>query len=342
MALKSKLMRGDERLEACLVSDPAHVLLGAVGAHVDRIQTAIIALDGATIDANERSAKRYGPSTAAAVKAYKQKRDIVNRRYQSRADDIVGKMTIARLDEEMALHEKQKTGSDTCALTGACPCDVRSDRPPASGASVVRRSLVGARPDDDDALKMQLALKASRTAVQQATQALHRLQLAILRSKLPLAPPLSPAEQKVNAAVIKWLNVDPRRPLLSLPTIGSAISLMVRSLGVRTSTGAIPDLRRVPDSFFAQVRGGDPDLGVECGESFFAFGGANCRRDVITHEFFHFLGVKHGGSALDQPTTRTNITTPAVSLDSADNLAQLVAEIVTPTGATDACARQNE
>jgi hypothetical protein len=63
---------------------------------------------------------------------------------------------------------------------------------------------------------------------------------------------------------------------------------------------------------------------------------------VITHEFFHFLGVKHGGSSLDGPTIRGNIKTTAQALDSADNLAQLVAEIVTPGGKTDACARAGE
>lgn len=63
---------------------------------------------------------------------------------------------------------------------------------------------------------------------------------------------------------------------------------------------------------------------------------------MITHEFFHFLGVNHGGGPPDKPTPRDKITTPAQALDSADNLAQLVAEIVTPGGKTDACARAFE
>lgn len=105
MTLHSRLFRNDLRLQACLVSDPAHVALGAVGDFVRRIQTALMWLDRAQINSFEIDLKRYGPSTAAAVLTYKKKRAIINRSYQSQADDIVGKMTIASLDQEMVQHE---------------------------------------------------------------------------------------------------------------------------------------------------------------------------------------------------------------------------------------------
>ena len=105
MPLRSKLFRGDPKLEACLVNDSAHIITGAVGPHVSKIHTALFATDGADVAAAELQAARYGPSTAAAVLAFKRKRDIVNRSYQTQADDIVGKMTIAALDGEMALGE---------------------------------------------------------------------------------------------------------------------------------------------------------------------------------------------------------------------------------------------
>jgi hypothetical protein len=44
----------------------------------------------------------YGSSTANGVLNYKRKRGIINRTYQTQADNIVGKMTIAALDAEMA------------------------------------------------------------------------------------------------------------------------------------------------------------------------------------------------------------------------------------------------
>jgi hypothetical protein len=87
MPLKSRLFRGDSKLEAAAVSDPAHITIGAKGDHV-------LVLDGA-----------YGHETAAAVLAYEQKRDIINRIYQTKADNIVGKMTMAALDDEMKKKE---------------------------------------------------------------------------------------------------------------------------------------------------------------------------------------------------------------------------------------------
>jgi hypothetical protein len=41
------------------------------------------------------------------VLGFKQRRDIVNRSYQSQADAIVGKMTMAALDSEMVEIEKR-------------------------------------------------------------------------------------------------------------------------------------------------------------------------------------------------------------------------------------------
>jgi peptidoglycan hydrolase-like protein with peptidoglycan-binding domain len=101
MPLRSRLFKNDPALEACAVSDPAHVKLGAVGDHVAKIQAVLEDADGLQIDPGEREAKRYGPSTAAAVLAYKKKRSIINRAYQSQPDDIVGKMTVAAMDEEL-------------------------------------------------------------------------------------------------------------------------------------------------------------------------------------------------------------------------------------------------
>jgi hypothetical protein len=97
--LKSTEFAGDAKLEACAVSDPAHVVPGSSGAHVGKIQAALIKVDGAIIDAGELAAKRYGPSTTRAVYQYKQKRSILN--YANQIDNIVGKKTIASLDGEL-------------------------------------------------------------------------------------------------------------------------------------------------------------------------------------------------------------------------------------------------
>ena len=97
MALKSRLFRGDPKLEAAAASHAAHIARGASGKHVLKIQLAVARLDGVPITQDSI----YGPKTAAAVLAYKQKRNIVNPSYQTSADDIVGIMTMAALDKEM-------------------------------------------------------------------------------------------------------------------------------------------------------------------------------------------------------------------------------------------------
>jgi hypothetical protein len=120
-----------------LVRDQAHILLGAAGDHVGKIQAALAALDDARIDDADLSAKTYGRSTASAVLAYKKKRRIINFSYQTQADDIVGKMTIAALDTEMAAYENRSLRRPSCGdPVGATAGGVRG----ASPASLVLQS----------------------------------------------------------------------------------------------------------------------------------------------------------------------------------------------------------
>lgn len=130
MALQSKLFSGDQKLEAAGQSNPAHIVQGAVGDHVGKIQWALILLDGDAIDEAELAAQRYGKSTAAAVLAFKKKRDIINRSYQQQADDIVGIMTMAELDREMRAIEQSST------MRGeGCRAAATSDDPEAARAA---------------------------------------------------------------------------------------------------------------------------------------------------------------------------------------------------------------
>jgi hypothetical protein len=106
MPLRSNLFADSRRLNGCLVDNAAHVQPGDVGEHVADIQIALKFIDGLAIDQNELLLRQYGPSTAAAVLAYKKKRKIINRAYQSAEDNIVGKMTIASLDQEMLSRQR--------------------------------------------------------------------------------------------------------------------------------------------------------------------------------------------------------------------------------------------
>jgi hypothetical protein len=116
--LVSSLMREDPNLQACLVNDSAHLTIGAQGRHVARVQMALFALDWLVIDKSEIRSQSYGSSTAAAVLSFKRKRGIINFSYQQTADNIVGKMTIARLDSEMVLWERGSRRLDICSC---CP-----------------------------------------------------------------------------------------------------------------------------------------------------------------------------------------------------------------------------
>lgn len=100
--LRSELFRRNTRLERCAVDHAQHVLLGNAGDFVSKIQEALVILDNAIFTGTDVSSQTYGAPTAEAVRAYKTARNIVNRAYQSTPDDIVGIMTITRMDKEMA------------------------------------------------------------------------------------------------------------------------------------------------------------------------------------------------------------------------------------------------
>ena len=122
MPLVSLLLRDEPRLQACLAADTAHVVPGATGRHVGLIQKALLVLEKARISAEELRSGLYGPTTTAAVLAYKRKRNIVNRAYQTTADNIVGKMTIAKMDNEILLLDlRAVSGRVVCTSGGNAP-----------------------------------------------------------------------------------------------------------------------------------------------------------------------------------------------------------------------------
>ena len=106
MVLTSNLFAGNQALQAAATHDSAHIQMGARGPHVEKIQTALNLLDGAGLKVDGA----YGPGTAKAVLAYKTKRNIINRSYQTSADNIVGKMTVLQMDQELKALENTPSG----------------------------------------------------------------------------------------------------------------------------------------------------------------------------------------------------------------------------------------
>ena len=109
MPLQSQLFKDDPKLEAAAVSHPAHITPGARGPHVVKIQQALNEILGSSLVPDGI----YGQGTAAAVLQYKRERNIVNKTYQTEADNIVGIMTMAALDADMLAREGP---SDTASL----------------------------------------------------------------------------------------------------------------------------------------------------------------------------------------------------------------------------------
>jgi hypothetical protein len=115
MPLKSRLFAGDAKLEDCAVRDQAHLTPGTQGAHVGKVQYALDVIDNLKIERRELMEQVYGPSTADAVLSFKRRRAIINRAYQTTADNIVGRMTIAALDAEMAQRQNLSLAVGECA-----------------------------------------------------------------------------------------------------------------------------------------------------------------------------------------------------------------------------------
>lgn len=108
MSLKSGLFKDNQRLQDCLIKDSARIMLGAQGEHVGKIQQALMIMDKSLNIDDELKQQYYGHKTAQAVKNYKENHNppIINRSYQSQADNIVGKMTIQALDDDILKLEK--------------------------------------------------------------------------------------------------------------------------------------------------------------------------------------------------------------------------------------------
>ena len=331
MPLQSKLFRGDAKLEACLVSDPAHIQQGAAGPHVGKIQSALVLVAKSDIDGGEVKAARYGPSTAAAVLGFKTKRGIINTAYQTKPDAIVGKMTIAALDKEVKSREAPPLDSSCCALYYACPPDAGGSPPLSNRMGLVTLGTPIGPPSEADI--MAEALRESRASLWDARGDVMSV-ANTLRANLPLVP----VQEKTFTAAIKWLNLNRADLPACITHMDAAAALMLKNFNVVSVLS-----HAVGELYHALSYGNRPDLGLHCGDPFFNHDGPNCRRDVVTHEFFHMIGIGHGGGAGMAPTLRSAITTPAQALDSADNLAQLVAQLRTfKTPNTDACVRRND
>jgi hypothetical protein len=221
-------------------------------------------------------------------------------------------------------------GLMSCTLSAPCPRCLSSQPMEAPWSRELQ---------DPDATTMRAAFDESRRTLRLARSAMHQLRTGLRTT----GNPRNDFERRVLISVGRWLHA-PTSPSNAdraavLSTLDSAIDLVDRNLALRTAAGGDPQMRHVTGTFHARTYG-DIERGIDCGDTFFNPDGPNCRRDVITHEMFHFVGLHHGGGTANAATPRASITTSAQALDSADNMAQLVSELM--DGRTDACTRNGD
>lgn len=139
MPLRSALFSDSKELQACLGSDAAHVVPGARGEHVARIQSALVRLRVLEVGNAISEAGHYGPHTTAAILTYKRAFKIINRSYQNSADNVVGRMTIASLDHAIFVLDGAGTGGRLPAFPGLHPTSPASaPTPPAVRPRIVQ------------------------------------------------------------------------------------------------------------------------------------------------------------------------------------------------------------
>ncbi|GAB4226255.1 MAG: hypothetical protein Kow00121_54430 [Elainellaceae cyanobacterium] len=183
------------------------------------------------------------------------------------------------------------------------------------------------------------ALSASQTSLANAIAALKSLETGIISGLF--VPEL---HRRTLDAVKDRLKVTPTHNQF-LITIQEAQKLMSKNLKCQSQYSHL--VRR--DEPFCQKHGetwawsfiNNPQGGIHLCRSWFNTC-MECQRDVITHEFFHLVGLKDMVDPTGrEPNTKRDrmVLTPSESLRDANEMAQLVSHIT--TGLTDACHKFN-
>jgi len=284
MSLQSELFRGDPKLEAAAVSDPAHIVQGARGDHVRKIQMALIRLDGATIAPDGD----YGSATAAAVLAYKQKRNIVNRSYQSKPDNIVGKMTIDRLDKEMlAAEQRDNDRTPHCIF----PSGTQRSFAVAAGPEITGFTLLE---------EARASLPLAKSWVAATLVKISQVEGKIERFKVYTAADIEFFSSIETHFKVNIPNVSESVARDRLQKIRQMYQKIQRVLTV-IATDRIVGNPGVPDKALAPLGGIDIPTEVMTIGRDFHNSNANMRAAVLIHEGGHFAQASCSHAASEQP-----------------------------------------
>jgi peptidoglycan hydrolase-like protein with peptidoglycan-binding domain len=304
-ALSSPRFAGTDRFEQAFRNAPP-IGVGENGGHVGVLQQALIDA-GFPIPAGVTS--HFGQQTLSAVTSFQ-------RAFSLKPDGKVGHLTLGKLDN--------LTGGTLTVSDGPAADLVDGPSPTAE------RQLTGDEQKRVDALVLQV-----RELVSFA-----RVKLIDMRSArgLVTSDPLAFLlfHSKTHHAVERWLRVfDPKLDAYwavvdaAIGLLGSHMAVSTQERFTRNPTGD-PFCPGTADAATAGTHVGLCD----------GFFGENalCQRDELLHEFFHSLGIHHGGPANDPNAcvSRKDIDSGR-ALDSCDNLAMLVSEI--GVASFDACGK---
>jgi hypothetical protein len=301
----------DLALEKCATRNSGHVSTqdNRVGPHVRKIQEALLTIAAqdpklqgkVTIFAGDISTQTYGESTARAVLAYKQDRKIINFSYQKSADAIVGIMTISQLDDEIFAIEQRRP--------------VPPPQPPApTHDQIIKKAFDSSRAAVGFALSQLRQLEDAINFIDtlsgndkiiaiQNLGRVHARNIAVVQKRLFVGDPLSTEFRAALHQAIKLVDQN-----------GSETSNIIDSGKIGRCDPSLPNNNGgVP---FGATTRTDPDPRVSVCTPFFA-SNVDLQRDVITHEFFHLVGLA------DIKGTDNTVK----ALNNANTLAQIVAWI---------------
>jgi peptidoglycan hydrolase-like protein with peptidoglycan-binding domain len=285
VALQSRLFRGDPKLEACATQDSAHLTQGARGEHVRKIQNALNLIDAARLQEDGI----YGPATARAVLRYKQKRNIVNRSYESQADDIVGRMTIDRLDRELVAREPDPKRDIRCIFPPDANRAVRASLV-AEPAPVTAESLVSQARASLPLAKAWVTTTVGKLgAVRGKIERFHVYTADEIKSFEPIE-----THFKVNIPVVSETEAKDR--IDKVTKIYNRILLVFAELPTNRLVGKPAST----DKASAPLGGFDLGLNITIGSDF-ANSNENMRAAVLIHEAAHFVDTACSHAASEQP-----------------------------------------